>query len=287
MSAGDLKGFLQVGYDILTSYLDPHTNKIMAQVGNVLAETVDSDQVEHWHHAGFASRAPKPDPKKEAAQGVMLRTGDYDILIASQDMRGLELYALLNFGEACMYAAGENGTAQARVICKGNGSVAIVTTDSNTKDGQTVYFMVAPDGFSFVAPWGTLKFNATGFHVLDSSGANLSIGGIAGMPAPLDVIGSYIKMSAGTINGVATASSFGSGGEQPLAASIPTAAAIASLQTQVTALTTALVAFGAAVGLVGPVHAAAAAVAATAVEAGTTAVSVAAAQMATSTHAST
>lgn len=136
----------------------------------------------------------------------------------------------------------------ARAVVKADGSIALFTTDTNDDNGKSVYIRVAPDGMQFVAPWGTVKFDASGFHVLHSSGASFDLGGIYGMPAPLDQITSYVRMSAATINGRASAASFGVGTTDPVASSTAVMTAIAALQAQVTAMEAAWAALGAITG---------------------------------------
>lgn len=162
-------------------------------------------------------------------------------------------------------AAGEGA---AKVIANNDGSLSLFTTDDNTDTGKSVYLRVAKDGFAFVAPWGTLKFDGTGLHVLHSSGASFDLGGIYGLPSPLDQLGSYVKMSAAMIEGECSAASFGSGVADPLAASTPTLAAIAALQTELAAIAAALVAVAAITGPVTAAHATAAGAATAAVSAG-------------------
>src|SRR5262245_39231356 len=101
MAAPDLRGLIQAGFDILTTAVDKATKKITAQLGSVVGKTTDSDGAEWWQHYGLASRPPKPEAGKQAAQAVVLRTGDHDICVASQDLRGLELYGSIDHGEAC------------------------------------------------------------------------------------------------------------------------------------------------------------------------------------------
>jgi len=135
MPALDLDGLIHVGLEVLTTTVNAVTKKILAQLGDVHRETTDTDNAEWWQHVGFASRPPKPEAKKKAAQVVALRAGDHDICIASQDLRGLELYGNLDHGETCVYAPGETGTGQARVLLKKNGSISLYTRVGNTSTG--------------------------------------------------------------------------------------------------------------------------------------------------------
>lgn len=221
MKPPSLSGIVDVGLDVLNTTVDNSTQRILAQTGDVVGETTDTDGVEWWQHTGFASRPSKVEAGKKAAQGVVLKTSDRDVCVASIDGRGLDLYGNLNYGETCLYAAGETGTAQARVILKQDGSISLFTTDTNTSEGQSVYFRVATDGFRFVAPWGTIKFDRSGFHILHESGASFDLGGIYGVPgfdsAPLNTLTSYVKMQAGTVSAKASGVSLGAGTtKQPL-----------------------------------------------------------------------
>lgn len=235
-----LGGLVHVGLDVLSSQVSTKTNKLLFQTGDVVKDATDADSVESIQHVGFCSRPSKPKAGKSAAQCVVLKTSDRDIAIASQDIRALDLYGNLDHGETCMYGAGPDCTAQGRVLIKSDGGVTIFTTSDNTEAGASVYFRVAPDAFQFVAPWGTVKFDATGFHVLHASGANLHLGGIYGMPAPLDQISSYIKLGAGTVQAESSAMSHGVGPKFPLANSDAVIAALTSLQAQINAIALAL-----------------------------------------------
>jgi len=151
--------------DVLTSYVSKATNKILVQIGHVVGEVTDGDNVEWWQHYGFASRPPKPTKGHTATQALVMKRGSQDIAFASQDMRALEIYGNINFGDTCVYSAGEDGNGQARSIYKADGSINHYTTDTNTANGRAVYAREAPDGFSWVAPWGTMRFDASGFHI--------------------------------------------------------------------------------------------------------------------------
>lgn len=237
-------GLIRRGVDILTTTVDRVTNKILAQTGNVVGEVAESDNVEWWQHVGFSSRPSNPTKGKTAAQALVMEEGGHDIAFASQDTRSQEIYGNLKPGETCFYAAGADGLGQARVIGKADGSINIYTTDTNTKDGKAVYFRVAPDGFSFVAPWGSVKFDSTGFHINHSSGASFNLGGIYGLPGPLSDIASYVRMQAGSLNVSASAQSMGVGpGKRSLAAVTEVMVANRAVLAAVQAVQTSLAAF--------------------------------------------
>ncbi len=132
------------------------------------------------------------------------------------------------------------------VRCHKDGRISLFTTDDATVDGRTVALTIGPTGLVFNAPWGNLKFDATGFHVLHSSGARIDLGACGGLPAPLDSLASYATLSAALVHVEGSAVSLGA--SSPL--SEPAAKALQSAQA-LTAITTALIAVGAALATIG------------------------------------
>lgn len=227
---------IRVGVDILNTEVAQKTGNITCQTGDVVNQDVESHGVEWIQHVGYASRPPNPDAGVAACQGVVICRGGRDTVIATQDARGQQLAGILKPGESCMYGAGADGLAQGRVICKQDGSVTLFTTSDNTSDGKSVYFRVKPTAFEFVAPWGTLKFDDTGLHILHSSGASFDLGGIYGLPAPLDQLSSYVRCQAATVNLASSAQSFGAGAGQPLASATSVTAALTTISTALAAI---------------------------------------------------
>ncbi len=203
MASPDLHGLFQVGVDILKTTVSAVTNKILAQTGDAVGQTTDADNVSWWQHVGFASRPPVPVPGKQAAQAVVIKRGDRDIAIASQDLRGLETYGNLADGETCVYAPGKDGNSQGRVILKDDGSVALYTTDTNAPGGNMVMLRISPQGgLEFTSQWGSMVFDQTGFHVRTQAGPRLDMGGIAIPGVPSAVTGAfagYAKLTAPTV----------------------------------------------------------------------------------------
>lgn len=198
MAAEQLEDLFDVGIDILTTEI---TSKgtLSAQTGDVVAEQVSSANCEWWQQVGFASRPPKPQPGVAACQGVTLNRGDRDIVIATKDLRSQAIYGNLKEGETCLYAAGPDGNGQGRVSLKADGSITLYTTDDNTPAGNGVYLKLSRKSLSFVAPWGKLTFDATGFHLTTSSGARLDLGNVA-LPGPLSALmPNYARITASTI----------------------------------------------------------------------------------------
>jgi hypothetical protein len=207
MAAPDARGQVKVGQDVLNTRIHPKTKKMLAQLGDVVHETTDTDNAEIWFAPGMFARPSKPEAGKTAPQSVSLCAGDHDIVIAMTDERGRELQATLDYGETGMYAAGPDGTAQARVLLKKNGTIAIFTKKGNTKDGVGIQIAVNADGSITIAGSegnaillgsdGSIKaFNSSGGFSVSSSGVvkvsgstqlalsagSVAIGGPAGLP---------------------------------------------------------------------------------------------------------
>jgi hypothetical protein len=237
-----------IGVDILNASRETSTAATLLQIGDVISGQVESDRVESWQHAGFCSIPANPIAGQSACQAIVFKRGDIDVCIATRDTRAQTIAANLGPGETCTYAGGHDGNSQGRTLWKDDGSITQYTTDTNTsqdKGGRAVYFRVArgvnpltglPDGFSCIAPWGSQKFDGTGFHVLHASGASFDLGGLYGMPAPLDQISSYFRVQAGTVNLQASSVSMGVGPVFPLANATAVLAALSALSTALTAL---------------------------------------------------
>lgn len=142
MKPPTISGLVHVGLDILTTTVNSATKRILAQTGDVVKDATDADGAEWWQHVGFASRPPKPQAGKQAAQAVVLKTSDRDVVIGSVDQRGLDLYGNLDHGESCLYAAGEDGEAQARVLLKKDGSINLYTRKGNTSSGAGMIIQI-------------------------------------------------------------------------------------------------------------------------------------------------
>jgi hypothetical protein len=179
--------------DVLGTERDEKTGTVLVQLGDVAGEQATSQGAELWSPSGFASRPAAPTPGQEAAQALVMKTGSRDVCLGFRDVRAQQIYGNLEAGEACIYAS----SGQARVLCKADGSIVAYTTEDNTDTGRGVFMRLGPDGLRFEAPWGRITWDATGFHVIDHSGARFDMGGIGGIPSlgPLS-ISSYCTMSA-------------------------------------------------------------------------------------------
>lgn len=241
MAAPSLADAFQVGINILRTTVSATTKRILAQTGSITGKTPDADNVEWWQHVGFVSRPPKPEPGKAAAQAVVVRQGGNDVAIASQDARGLELAGQLADGEFCVYAPGEDGKAQARILGKKDGSLHLFTKKGNVDGGKGITVSIGSDGAVSIA---SSEGNAV---LLGSDGSVKVFNGSGALQIKPDghikiASGSKVEISGGSIT-------LGGPAALPLAVGPQVVAAIGALQTQVSALATSLVAVAAAASL--------------------------------------
>lgn len=146
-------------------------------------------------------------------------------------------------GEAIFYGPKANFAR-----CHADGSISMLTTDDGTVTGQSIFCKVSPDGFAWVAPWGKMTFDATGFHVITVSGASLHMGGLS-CPAPLSALSSYAKLSAQMVQVEGSAVSMGAtaGAPEPIAKATATNLALDALSAALSAVNAALIAIPAGV----------------------------------------
>lgn len=204
-SASSVVDFLQF-LDVLRTSISTKTGRILAQLGSVTGRTVDGVNSEWWQHVGFISRPSKPEAGKSAARCVAFRRGNVDAVIASEDDRGLELKGSLQEGETCVYAAGEDGTAQGRILLKGDGTVAIYTLQGNTAGGASCTIQVRPDGEIHIAsPHGGMSITSSKTTLLSGTGAGveLSASGV-NLAGPTVVANGSVVLGDATATGVAT-----------------------------------------------------------------------------------
>lgn len=92
-----------------------------------------------------------------------------------------------------------------------DGTITDWVSTTNEPDGQGIFWQIGPAGIVFESPFGSLRFDATGFHVRDRSGARIDAGS-AGLPAPFSALGSYAGISAGIVSVEGSATSLGTDG---------------------------------------------------------------------------
>lgn len=194
--------------------------------------------VELFHSYGFASMPVDMDA--DGACGMMTDTdAPTCISYLLNDGRIQSKLPEILQGESFQY--GPTGNF---VRCHKDGRVSLFTTDDATVNGRTVALTVGPTGLVFNAPWGNLKFDATGFHVLHSSGARIDMGACGGLPAPLSALASYATLSAALVHveGAAVNVGVSSPTAEPAAKANQTVLALQSITTALDAVGAALAA---------------------------------------------
>lgn len=131
---------------------------------------------------------------QEAAQAVAYVRNDQWIVLGTRDTRTQFTPGNLQPGETAVYATG----SPAQTIHKLDGSVTMATIASSDNTSQ-VYLSVSPTALTFMAPWGRLVFDATGFHVATATGAQFDLSGIAA-PGPLSSVSTFANINAAIIN---------------------------------------------------------------------------------------
>jgi hypothetical protein len=122
-----------------------------------------------------------------------------------------------------------------------DGSCSISTTEDGTATGRSVFYKQGPAGYEWAAPWGRQRLDATGWHLQTrSGGCSIDMGGIGGMPAPLNSLGGYFRLQAPSVIVKTTLMAVGPVGApaDSVAKATPTLAAIAALNTVLAAMQT-------------------------------------------------
>jgi hypothetical protein len=199
---------------------------------------VGSYQVHHLLGVLTRPSDPEVDGDGNPVEGggtlaLIGRDGTDTFIIPLGDPRDLAKLPTAKKGERVLY-----GPAANFVRCHDDGRVTMFTSTDGTLDGKSVFAQVAPDGFTFFAPWGKLTFDNNGFHMVHSSGARMDAGAIGGLPAPLDALGSYIKLAGAMAQIEASTVALGAASGTPDAAakSTPLLAALTAIGTALTAL---------------------------------------------------
>lgn len=204
-SIGDI---FQIGIGILRTVI-ADTKAIMVQTGDAATNTVEADYVEWWQHVGFISRPPKAEAGKRSAEAVAIRQHGNDVIIASRDLRGLELAGALQEGETCVYAPGTDGTAQGRILLKADGSVAIYTLEGNAAGGASCTIQVRPSGeIHLASPLGGISITSDKLTLLSAAGSGVecSASGVS-IVGNTNIINGSVVLGDATATGVATQAS--------------------------------------------------------------------------------
>jgi phage gp45-like len=185
-----------IGLDVLSSAIDAATGFVQYCLGDAVYGERHRDGAEDWSHVGFASRPPMPSPKRRrgAAQVVLLNDGGRDIVIASKDPMGQQLVSDLADGETAIYASGEDGQGQAKVVLKKDGSINLSAKRGNTSAGTEMLVKVDPTS-------GTISLtNDAGYGItIDGTGVHIHAGN-----ATLDLASSGTAKLDGTIVSLGT-----------------------------------------------------------------------------------
>lgn len=167
--------YVQVGIGILRTFISD-TKAIMAQTGDAATGEVEADNVTWMQHVGLISRPPKPVAGKQSAEAVSLRFHDHDVIVASRDLRGLELAGQLGEGETCIYAAGPDGKGQARLLVKGDGAIAMYALKGNAPGGDSVTMQLLPSGEIHLAgPFGGVSIVDGKVTMMSAAGSGMQL----------------------------------------------------------------------------------------------------------------
>jgi hypothetical protein len=130
----------------------------------------------------------QPDPEK-ACRSLLYYQGGQGHLIPLDDVRTVATLPPILPGETMVLSDFGNFTRY-----HADGSIDdSTTTTGGSSTGQSVYSRVAPDNFEWLAPWGRMRYDATGFMLAPLGGA-LLMGGYAGGILPN--LGSYWRIAA-------------------------------------------------------------------------------------------
>jgi hypothetical protein len=177
------------GLQVLNVSTSSTTSSPLVTLGDHLNQNSESDSAQWIQSVGFCSLPSNPpQPSTAPTNGVAptwsrttetwgFRAGQRDFVIASRDVNSQAVYGNLGPGEFCVYAAGNSGTSQGRIIGKTDGSITLYTTDDNTSSGNAIYLRIGTDGLSFTSPFGSLSLGASGFHVVLDGGSAFHLGG--------------------------------------------------------------------------------------------------------------
>ncbi len=162
---------------------------------------------EGHHPLGILSRPLDPvldsqgqaDPKQSTIVLRMLEGGRGSVL-PLEDTRVMPLLPAIRKGETILY--GSAWGQFVRLHDDGTISLYTTTTSAIVGGGKPLQLLLDPSHGSFevVVPTGRLRLGPEGFSVQDSSGASMRIGGMSGLPAPLDKIASQFVVQAGSVD---------------------------------------------------------------------------------------
>lgn len=197
MSAPSPGSAFSDGADILAASRDATTGAVLLQTGNVTDGTTEADRVELLQQPGLVSVPSNPAVGQSACQAFVVKTGNYDKCIAVRDLRGLALAGGLSAGETCLFAGGADGNAQARILLKANGNLALYTAQGNAVGGQSVTVQVNADGsIVHASPFGVLQLSSGGWTMISTAGAGA---GLALTATSATLMGTQVALNGSTV----------------------------------------------------------------------------------------
>lgn len=214
--------------DILGTNINNGNSQVTVQIGDKASGKGFGASVPVWGIEGFLGCPNDPDDNG-AAMALVFVDGNTQRVVASRDNRFTKLAGNMKAGDRMIVT---NGAA--RFVLKQTGAVALITSTDGTDAGQTIYERVHPGGWEVVTPWGTISLGPLGFHLRLANGPRIDMGGIGGVPPPLDMIENYATISAGMVHVEGSAVSIGTDG------GAASTAGITSLLSAITAIGTVL-----------------------------------------------
>lgn len=149
---------------------------------------------------GVRARPLDPDVDKDGniTQGCVLLVaweGGQAFTIPLADTRTVPGLPELKKGESCLH-----GHAANFFRCHEDGSLSAYSTEDGTATGRSVSYKQGPAGYEWAAPWGRQRLDPTGWHLQTrSGGCSIDMGGIGGMPSPLNNLGGYYRLQAPSV----------------------------------------------------------------------------------------
>jgi hypothetical protein len=143
------------------------TGAVTLQLGSVTTGDVDVTNALVWSLPCIAYRPSNPTGTVQAADALSLRYGDTHYVVAGRDTLSATIAGNLLPGEVCVYAPGEFGLGQGRMLFKGTGAITIYTTVGNTEGGESMAISIDPQAQAIsatIGQAGAVVMNTDGFQ---------------------------------------------------------------------------------------------------------------------------
>ncbi len=153
----DIANIFNLGNDILN--VDKYDNgTIKVQLGNSQVEDdVQTDEAEYWQQPGLFSLPAKATQNDSSCQAISIINSDYDMIIATRDIRANSLHDDLGPGELQIFAGGPDNKG----ICK-------ITLNNDSKDTQSITITVNETRI-VVSSDGNVKIDAKKVDIAQAS----------------------------------------------------------------------------------------------------------------------